>query len=126
MKAPRVLVAEDEAIIALDLQKTLKKWGYNVEATFKKGEDLLKFAQADDPEILIMDIFLAGHLDGISTAREVLKTNKVPVIFMTGAAQPQYAKNIDIGGKYEYLQKPVSKEKLKNALNKLCPRTNIE
>ncbi len=42
------------------LNHTLEEWEFNFEKTFRKGEDLLRYAQADDPEILIMDIFLAG------------------------------------------------------------------
>ncbi|HSD64846.1 MAG TPA: response regulator [Ignavibacteriaceae bacterium] len=117
-KRPRVLVAEDEAIIAMDLKSTLENWGFNVEATFRTGEELLRFAQADDPEILIMDIFLQGKMDGITAAREVLKTNKIPVIFLTGASDFDPGK-LEIGGKYKFLHKPFTKDELKEALKKI-------
>jgi len=120
-KRPRVLVAEDESIIALDLKHSLEEWGFNVEATFRTGEELLEFAQADDPEILIMDIFLQGEMDGFEAAQQILKFNQIPVVFMTGQSKMEKAANLQIGGIYELLKKPFSKEELKNALKKVYP-----
>ncbi len=120
-RRPRVLVAEDEAIIALDLKQSLEQWGFNVEATFRTGEELLEFAQADDPEILIMDIFLQGEMDGIEAAKEVLKQNKIPVIFMTGETTLEKAVGLQIGGNNAFLKKPFSKEELKSVLKKVYP-----
>jgi CheY-like chemotaxis protein len=117
-RKPRVLLAEDEAIIALDIKSMLERWGFNVEATFRTGEDLLRFAQADDPEILIMDIFLEGYMDGVTAAKEVLKTNKIPVVFITGVSDFDLNK-MDIGGKHEFLAKPFTKDDLKEALKKV-------
>lgn len=124
-KRPRVLVAEDESIIALDLKQSLEYWGFNVEATFRTGEELLEFAQADDPEILIMDIFLQGEMDGFEAARKVLRHNKIPVVFMTGESKLEKAESINIGGKYEFLKKPFSKEELKEALKRVYPNGPI-
>jgi DNA-binding response OmpR family regulator len=121
MKSPRILVAETEAIVTLDLKFTLEKWGFNVEATFRTGEELLEYAQADDPDILIMDTFLVGKLDGYTTAQEVLKTNKVPVIFMTTESKPEYSDKTSVGGRFEYLKKPFTPEKLKQALKNIRP-----
>ncbi len=120
-KKPRVLVAEDESIIALDLKQSLESWGFNVEATFRTGEELLEYAQADDPEILIMDIFLQGQMDGFEAARQVLRHNKIPVVFMTGEAKLEKAADINIGGQNVFLKKPFSKEELKEALKKVYP-----
>lgn len=123
-RKPRVLLAEDEAIIAMDLKSMLESWGFNVEATFRTGEDLLRFAQADDPEILIMDIFLEGYMDGVTAAKEVLKTNKIPVVFLTGEADFD-PKKLEIGGKYELLTKPFTKEDLKAALKKVLSKHSL-
>ncbi len=124
-RKPRVLVAEDESIIALDIKKSLEKWGFNVEATFRTGEELLDFAQKDDPEILIMDIFLDGEMDGIEAARRVLKENKIPVIFMTGETVPGKISEF-IGGSFEFLKKPFSKIELKRALHKVYPDYSLD
>lgn len=123
---PRILVAEDEVIIAMDLKHTLEEWGFNVEKTFRKGEDLLRYAQADDPEILIMDIFLAGEMDGITAAKEVLKSNNIPVIFMTGHMGQKYSSKINIGCKHSYITKPFSKEELKQSLYKVYPKFKFD
>ncbi len=120
-RQPRVLVAEDESIIALDLKQTLESWGFIVEATFRTGEDLLEFAQADDPEILVMDIFLGGAMDGFEAAQQVLKHNKIPVVFMTGEAGMEKSAKVQIGGSYEFIKKPFSKEELKTAMKKVYP-----
>ncbi len=118
-KRPRVLVAEDEAIIALDLQRSLEEWGFNVEATFRTGEELLEYAQADDPEILIMDIFLQGKMDGYEAAKAVLKHNKIPVIFMTGKMEDVV--DVEVGGPNVLIKKPFTKGELLAALKKVYP-----
>jgi CheY-like chemotaxis protein len=123
-KKPNVLVANNQAIVALDLQRMLNKWGFNLEQTFRTGEELLKFAQEDDPDILIMDTFLTGKLDAFETAREVLKTNRIPVIFMTSSVHSEYKKDVDIGGKYVYLHKPFTEAALKEAIMEVYPAFN--
>ena len=120
---PRVLVAEDESIIALDIKNTLENWGFNVEATFRTGEELLDFAQKDDPEILIMDISLDGTMDGVEAASKVLEKNKIPVIFMTGETVPDKLSKLKLGVPFTYLKKPFSMAELKRALNNVYPDT---
>lgn len=121
MKHPRILVGETEAIITMDIKKTLEKWGYCVEAAFRTGEDLLTFCQTSNPEILIIETLLDGKLDGFTTAKEVLKNNNIPVIFLTCNIFSEYLPQIDIGGRYEYLQKPFTMEQLKRSLQKVYP-----
>ncbi|HSD64666.1 MAG TPA: response regulator [Ignavibacteriaceae bacterium] len=115
------MLGETEAIISMDIKKTVEKWGCCVEAAFRKGEGLLNYCQTNNPEILIIETLLDGKLDGFSTAKEILKNINIPVIFLTCNIFSEYLPQIDIGGKYEYLQKPFTMEQLKQSLQKVYP-----
>jgi CheY-like chemotaxis protein len=75
-----ILVVEDEALTAKDLQLLLRRMGYDVPYTASTGEDAIKKARETNPDLLLMDIMLMGEMDGIEAARQIHLENKVPVI----------------------------------------------
>jgi two-component system, response regulator PdtaR len=79
-----ILVVEDDAIIALNSYELLTKSGFTVPKIFASGEELLlHLDRSGPPDLILMDIGLAGKLDGIETARRVKKQYDIPVIFLT-------------------------------------------
>ena len=72
-----------------------------------------------------MDTFLAGKLDAFSTAREVLKTNKISVIFLVNSMYPKYPSKTEIGRVCEYLHIPFTADELKEVLQKVYPSFKI-
>ncbi len=85
MKKPvRILLVEDEAFIAMNLDADLQVAGYNVLKWVTTGEDAITLAQSLRPDLILMDIRLAGHITGIQAARQIQKENNIPIIFMTG------------------------------------------
>jgi CheY-like chemotaxis protein len=92
----RVLIVEDEAIIALDLKYRLRRLGYEVVGCTDTGEDAIRYARAMQPDLVLMDIQLKGPIDGIQAACQIRENIDIPVIFTSAqndlATEMQIAK----------------------------------
>jgi CheY-like chemotaxis protein len=107
------LWVEDDAIIALRNYELLTKSGYLVPEMFVSGEELLDYLdRSGSPDPILMDIGLAGKMDGIETARRVLENHNVPVIFLSSCADDQRIVRAEEISPYGYLVKPVVEEQL--------------
>lgn len=83
MKKTRVLIVEDEPIIAADLEDRLLELGYEVVPPCDSGEAALQFLEEENVDLVLMDIQLAGKLDGIETAQKILETRRLPILYLT-------------------------------------------
>lgn len=79
-----ILVVEDEAFIAMELEMELKSAGYNVLKKLARGEDVLEYVKEVQPGLILLDVRLAGHMSGIEAAQKIRKKYQIPIIFMTG------------------------------------------
>ncbi len=79
----KILVVEDEALTALELQKKLVSWGYDVIDIVSSGEKALEKALALKPDLILMDILLKGNMTGIDAAREIKNKMEIPIIYLT-------------------------------------------
>ena len=84
MHKAKVLIVEDESLIALQLEIKLSKMGYDICQLTASGEDAIRAAQEEQPDIILMDIRLVGAMDGIEAARQIGQFSSIPVIFTTG------------------------------------------
>ena len=100
---PRILVVEDEAIAALDLQRTLTDSGYTVVGIASTCEEALRLAEHHHPDTIILDYSLKGGLNGATVARELTSKN-VRVIFLTGHLAEALSESEGIA--FDYLAKP--------------------
>lgn len=80
--ALRILVAEDETIIRLDLEKTLEAAGFEVCAAAKDGEEAVALARSETPDLAILDVKMPG-LDGIEAARRIIAERPIPIVMLT-------------------------------------------
>ena len=80
----KILIVEDELFIAQCLKMDLQQAGYEVCGVVATGEDAVKNSFLNKPDVVLMDVRLAGNLDGIETARMILAARKTALIFMTG------------------------------------------
>ncbi|POR01014.1 hypothetical protein AU468_09110 [Alkalispirochaeta sphaeroplastigenens] len=85
-KALAVLIVEDEVFIALHLAMELEEAGHRVVDRVASGEAALRCLQARPVDLVVMDIGLAGPLDGVQTAGQIREFSRVPIVFMTGYA----------------------------------------
>lgn len=80
----KLIIVEDEAILALDLKMTVKRMGMKVLTVCQKGDDAVKQAKELRPDLILMDIVLEGEKNGIEAAYEIREFSDVPIIFLTG------------------------------------------
>ena len=83
MDAARILVVENEAIVALHLRQVLTRYGYDVAAVAASGEQCLHDIETSRPDLILMDINIDGAMDGISTAASIPPEYDIPVIYLT-------------------------------------------
>lgn len=106
MSAERILIVEDEAIVALDLCNQLEDLGYQVVGTADCSERALQLATDHQPDLVLMDVMLKGALDGIEIAKAIQRMRDTPVIFLTSFSNTETVKRAAQAGPYGYLSKP--------------------
>lgn len=111
-----ILVVEDERIIAEDLRESLEQIGHSVVGVFSSGEAALKALKGPQPEIVLMDIDLAGEMDGIETAKTITGQIDVPIIYLTGYTDSLTIDRAIKSNPYNYLSKPVDMADLRAAI----------
>lgn len=113
---PKILVVEDEALIALDIREKLTELGYDVPMTTDNGADAIKYAEILRPNLILMDIVIKGDMDGIETAEFIKEKFNIPSLFLTaynhGSVIERAMKVNPIG----YLLKPFDDSKLQDAI----------
>ncbi|TAK79203.1 MAG: hybrid sensor histidine kinase/response regulator, partial [Gammaproteobacteria bacterium] len=116
MREIKVLVVEDEAITAMDLQRNLQKLGYKVPAIVSSGEEAIAAAKKFNPDLIVMDIVLKGNLDGIAAANEIVRHFHIPIVFITAYADTNTFDRAKFSIPYGYLTKPFEYNDLRIAV----------
>ena len=112
-----IQVVEDEGLIALHLTEMLEKAGYRVIDPVYSGEMALKaLEKSPKPDLILMDIGLAGSLDGIETAKKIRQRYTLPIIFLTAYSDRSRIEEAKEISSSAYLTKPVSEEDLLAAI----------
>lgn len=117
MAEVKILVVEDEGIIAKDIRNQLKKMGYTVPAIAFSGEEAIKKAAEIQPDLVLMDIILKGELDGIDAAGQIRTRFNIPVVFLTAHTEENILQRAKIAEPFGYIVKPFEEREL---------HTNIE
>ena len=110
-----VVIAEDEAIIRLDLRETLENAGYEVVADTGRGDEAVKLVSQYKPEVVILDVKLHG-MDGIQAAREIAATEDTAVVILTAFSQRELIDEAVDAGALAYLVKPYQQSDLVPAI----------
>ncbi len=110
-----VVIAEDEAIIRLDLRETLENAGYEVVADTGRGDEAVKLVSQYKPEVVILDIKMPG-MDGIQAAREIAATEDTAVVILTAFSQRELIDEAVDAGALAYLVKPYQQSDLVPAI----------
>jgi AmiR/NasT family two-component response regulator len=109
--AVRVVLAEDEAIIRLDLKETLEEEGYEVVGETGRGDEAVTLVKDREPDIAILDIKMPG-LDGLSAAREISGERRAAVLILTAFSQRDLIERARDAGALAYLVKPFQRSEL--------------
>jgi PAS domain S-box-containing protein len=113
---PRIFVVEDERIVALDLAHTLEELGYSVVGLAVRGEEAVARVKAVDPHLVLMDVRLAGSLDGIQAAEIIRRTHDIPVIYLTAHSDNETLRRAASTSASGYLVKPFKSPELRCAI----------
>src|SRR5712691_9997023 len=111
----RVLLAEDETIIRLDLRDLLERAGFEVCAEAKDGEEAVELARSEEPDLAIMDVKMP-RLDGIEAARQILEERPIPIVMLTAYGQDEVVSRAVEAGVFGYLVKPFREQDLLPAI----------
>jgi two-component system, response regulator PdtaR len=103
--ATRILVAEDETIIRLDLRDLLERSGFDVCAEARDGVEAVELARSERPDLAIMDVKMP-RLDGIEAARRILDERPIPIVMLTAYGQDELVSRAVEAGVFGYLVKP--------------------
>lgn len=114
----RVLIVEDNAIHALQLEDLISRLGYDVVETVASGSQAIAAAQTLHPDLVFMDVQLAGGTDGIAAAQAIHERFAIPCVFVTGFTDPETLAKIEQVMPLELLSKPVNATALTAALLK--------
>jgi hypothetical protein len=123
---PSVFIVEDEALIAMELRDRLTRLGYAVAGVAARGEAAADAIPAAAPDVVLMDVSLAGKIDGIEAARRVRDRLDVPVVFLTAFSDPELLRRASEVGPYGYLVKPFEERELHATLQMALDKHRME
>src|SRR5215813_8409972 len=112
----RILIAEDETIIRLDLRDLLERAGHEVAGEARDGEEAVALATELEPDLAIMDVKMP-KLDGIEAARRILERRPIPIVMLTAYGQDELVSRAVEAGVFGYLVKPFREQDLLPAIH---------
>ena len=115
----KVLVVEDECLIAMSICEDLRDIDVEPLQPVPKGEIAVQIALTEKPNLILMDISLAGGMDGIETAKRIKEKINIPVIFMSGFATDYIIEKANVINYLKFFEKPVTIEMLEPVINGL-------
>lgn len=126
MNLAKVLVVEDENIVAMDIKNRLKVLGYAVPAVVDSGEEAIKKVAETHPDLVIMDIRLSGKMDGITSAEIIQSRFNVPVIYLTAYSDKKTLQRAKITEPFGYILKPLEERQLQIAIEMALYKHQME
>lgn len=117
MSEYKVLIVEDELLVAADIEESLQMLGYKVIGAVATGKDAIESVERQLPDIILMDIMLKGNMTGIDAANIIRRTHDVPIIYLTANADLATIEKAKVSLPYGYIVKPFTDKDL---------QTNIE
>jgi len=116
MKKAAIFIVEDEAIVAEDIRQMINTLGYSVTGIARSGEVAIDKVRETRPDLILMDIHLAGPMDGIEAARQIHSLFGIPVIYMTAHADDELLERAKVTEPYGYILKPYNERELHSVI----------
>ena len=112
MGKAKILVVEDQAIVALNIKNRLKNLGYSVPSAVVSGKEAIREAELINADLVLMDIMLKGDMDGIEAAQIIKSRFGIPVIYLTACTDFETLERAKLTDQEEYISKPFKEEDL--------------
>jgi chemotaxis response regulator CheB len=122
----RILIVEDESVIATGLQRSLTKMAYDVIDWVPTGEAAIELAEQERPDLVLMDIHLAGALSGVDTARRIWERLQIPVVYCTAHTDLETLAAVQTSESYGYVAKPFQSGAVRAAIELALARRERE
>jgi PAS domain S-box-containing protein len=116
MSSVKILVVEDESIVAMDIKHRLENMDYVVPAVVSSGEEAVEKVSETLPDLILMDIVLRGEIDGIEAAQIIKDNYNIPVLYLTAYSDEKTLKRAKITGPFGYIIKPFEDRELHSAI----------
>ncbi len=126
MDKAKILIVEDEAIVAGDIKDSLETMGYAVCGAVSTGEEAVERVEADGPDLVMMDIVLKGGMDGVQAAETIGARFDVPVIFLTAHADSDLIHRVKRTKPFGYLLKPFDDKELQTIIELALYKAEVE
>lgn len=117
MSKANILIVEDDSMLCVVLQKMLERSGYGMTDTVAYGEKVIESIENRMPDLVLMDIWLKGELDGIEVTKEINKRWDIPVIFVTAHTDRNTLEKVNETKHYGYIQKPINYMELQTTID---------
>jgi DNA-binding LytR/AlgR family response regulator len=112
----KILIVEDEMLIAANIANQLDAFGYEIIGIIPRGEEAIKVVQNEKPDLVLMDINLKGEIDGIETAKRIQQEGQIPIIYLTANNDDENFNRAKATHPYGFLSKPFKRLDLQRAL----------
>lgn len=121
----KILVVEDESIIAQDIQNMLERFGY-AATPVSSGEEAIKKSAEMHPDLVLMDIKLNGNIDGIEAAKQICTRFNIPVVYLITSSENGILERVDIIEPFNFILKPVKERELLTVIRVNLYRNKME
>jgi PAS domain S-box-containing protein len=122
----KVLIVEDDAIVSLELMEKVRKFGYNAIGPARTGEEAIRIALTEEPDIILMDIILEGQITGIEAVNTIRETKDIPVIYVTASSDRETVEKAKSTTPFGYLVKPIDERELVITIEMTLKRREFE
>lgn len=126
MSEGRILIVEDEHIVAMGIKRMLKNMGYTLAGVASSGEDAINKAESTFPDLVLMDIMLKGEMNGIEAAKEIKVRFDIPVVYLTACSESKIVESAWKTGSFGYVVKPFDEKDLQKSINVALHRQRME
>ena len=120
--ALRILIVEDEGIIADDIASRLNRAGCDVTAIAASAEEVFAGLRESRPDLILMDIHIDGSMDGIQTAAKLRETSDIPIVFLSAHADRETMGRAEATGAFGFVTKPIQSVRLMTAIEEAAQR----
>ncbi len=126
MNNTKILIVEDEIIVAEDIKENLEELGYTITAIADSGEQAIREAEFTQPDLVLMDIWLKGKMAGVEAAEKIWNNFKIPVIYLTAYSELNTIERAKTPAPFGYITKPFKERELHSVIEIALHRYKIE